>query len=245
MRARGERGKLVQVAVLNAQHVPRLELPHQCGAEDVEGARLRGDHPPRPEPPQDERSEAARVHDRVHGAADRQDQRVGAVHALERVEQLVFRLPRLGARDQVHQHLAVGRRLEDGALGDEVGAELHSIREVAVVREAERALPVSGEHRLRVREHRGTRGGVAGVADGDVARQPGHDLLAENVRDEPHAAVRPCRAGAVHGHHARRLLAAVLQAVEPEIDLTCCVGDAGDSDDAAHAALVSLPCDGG
>src|SRR5438034_6191881 len=58
---------------------------------DVERARLGRDHPARPEPPQDERPEAARIHDRVQRTADGDHQGVSAFHPLERVEQLVFR----------------------------------------------------------------------------------------------------------------------------------------------------------
>src|SRR2546423_12200991 len=39
------------------------------------------------------------------------------------------------ARDQMYQHFAVGRALEQGAFGDEIGAQLDGGGEVAVVRQ--------------------------------------------------------------------------------------------------------------
>src|SRR3989441_922176 len=113
-----------------------------------------------------------------------------------------------------------------------------------LARYREGPLAVTGEHRLGVGEHGGAGGRVPRVADRDVARQIVQHPFTEDVRDEPHAAVRAGDALTVHRHHPRRLLPAVLQAVEAEIGDAGCVGNAGDADDAAHPS-VSLPCVGG
>src|SRR6266542_5747340 len=60
------------------------------------------------------------------------------------------------------------------------------------------------------------RGGVADVADGGSAGQLGEHVGGEDVGDEPHAPVDVERA-AVRGHDPGRLLAAVLQGVQPEV----------------------------
>ena len=133
----------------------------------------------------------------VQRAADGQHQGVGALDALQRVEDLVFDLPRLGAGDEVHQHLAVRGGLEDRALVHEIGAQLDGVGEVAVVAEGQRALAVAREDRLGVGEDRAAGGGVAGVADRDVAGEPGEDRLGEDVRRRG-----PCRGAS--GRHPRR-----------------------------------------
>jgi len=111
------------------------------------------------------------------------------------------------------------------------------------VRECQGPFAVAGEHRLSVGEDGGAGGGVAGVADRDVARQIAQDSLIEDVRDEPHAAVGSRHAFPIHSHHPRGLLPPMLQAVETEVCDAGCVGNAGDADDAAHFA-VNLPCVG-
>ena len=136
----------------------------------------------------------------------------------------------------MNEHFAVRRALEQRALGHQVGAQLDGIGEVAVVRERQRTFAVPGEHGLRVREHRRSSGGVAGVTDGDVPRQVGHDALAENVGDEPHTAMGSGHPFRVHRYDPGGLLPSMLQAVEAEVGDSRRVGDAGDTDDAAHRA---------
>ena len=93
------------------------------------------------------------------------------------------------------------------------------------MRQAEGTLAVAHQHGLGVRQDGRAGGRVAGVPYRHVARQARHHLLAEDVGDEAHAAVRARRARAVHGDDARRLLAAVLQAVQAEVDLADRVGN--------------------
>ncbi len=196
------------------------------------------------QPPQPERPEAPRVHDGVQRPPDRDDERVGPLDALQRVEQLVLRLPRLGAGDEVDQHLAVRGRLEDRPFGDQVGPQLLGIGQVAVVGEGEGALAVTGEDRLGVGEDRGAGRRVPGVTDRHVTGKAGEHRVGEDVGDEAHAAVGAGDAAAVQGDDPGRLLAAMLQAVQSQMGDAGRLGNAGNADDAAHAA-VSLPCAGG
>ena len=242
MRLRRQRGQAVNLGrrALNAQELTGLDLPERRRADQIERTRLRGHHVSRPQFAEPERAKASRIDDGVQGPADRDDQRIGAFHALECVEQLVFRLARLGAGDQVDQDFAVRRGLEDRALGDQIGPQRLGVGEIAVVRERERAFVVTGENRLRIDEHRGAGGGVARVTDRHVARQPREHRLAEDVRHQPHPAVRPGYTSPVHRYHPGRLLAAMLEAVQPQIGDARCVRDARYADDAAHLA-ISLP----
>ena len=139
------------------------------------------------------------------------------------------------------EDFAVGRRLEDRSLGHEVGAEGLGVRQVAVVRQRERAFAIARENWLRVRDDRRAGGGVARVTDRDVAGETGHDLLAEDVGDESHATMRPGDASSIHRDHASRFLAAMLEAVEPEIREAGGLRNARYADDAAHPP-ISLPC---
>src|SRR5690242_20440861 len=84
---RGEARQLVHVVTLNTDEVPRLELADERRAGDVEGAGFRRDHPAATEAAQGQGPKAARVHDRVQGPPDGDEQGVRALDALERVQQ--------------------------------------------------------------------------------------------------------------------------------------------------------------
>ena len=79
------------------------------------------------------------------------------------------------------------------------------------------------------------------MPDRHVPRQPAEDRLAEDVRHQTHPAMRTGYTSAIHRDHTGRLLATVLQAVEPEVGDARCVRDARYADDPAHLA-ISLPC---
>jgi len=109
------------------------------------------------------------------------------------------------------------------------------------VRKRQRAFPITGEDRLGIGEDGRAGGRIAGVADRYIAGQRGEDALSEDVGDETHPAMRACDPGAVDRNEARRLLAAVLEAIQAEVGDTRCVRNASDTDNATHL-LLSLPC---
>ena len=90
------------------------------------------------------------------------DVRHGVGH---RVGQVVGRV--LG--DERGDHLGVGRRLEADAPLAQVGAERRRVRQVAVVPERDRPVARVAHDGLGVLPYGRSRGGVAGVADRDVA----------------------------------------------------------------------------
>ena len=71
--------------------------------------------------------------------------------------------------------LGVGGRLEERAAAHQRPADGERVGQVAVVRDGEAAELEVGEQRLDVAQHRLAGGGVAHVADGDVAVQPADD----------------------------------------------------------------------
>src|SRR5688500_8108780 len=72
-----------------------------------------------------------------------------------------------------------------------------------------------GEDWLRVLRARAAGGGIAIVSAGHVSHQLAQDVLREDLRDQPHRLVEALRF-AVRGDDAGRLLAAVLEGVQPE-----------------------------
>ena len=145
-------------------------------------------------------------------------------------------LDRLLARTRVQMDddLAVGGRLEDGALPHEGIADLVGIHKVAVVAERERPVHAVDDDRLRIRELAVSGGGVAHVTDGLGPWQLRQGVLVERLVDMPHC-LRVADPHTVGRRNAGALLAPVLQGVESEIRQ---VGSLGMSVDPEHAAFV-------
>ena len=108
------------------------------------------------------------------------------------------------------------------------------VHQVAVVADGDRAAVALDQVRLRVRGHGVARGRVAHVADRPVPGERVEPLRREHVVHQAHALLeadpRP-----VARRDARRLLAAVLQGVEPHVGE---VRGLGVAEDAEEAALV-------
>ncbi len=236
-----------EAGAVDHEHLARLDVAHVLGADEVERRGLARDHVRVLVPRQDaeaERANAHRVAHRDHRVLGEEEERVGALHALERGGDAILDRDLLAHRDEVDEDLGVGRRLEDRSALLELLAELVGVREVSVVADGERALGVVDGERLRVLDVRAAGGRVADVTDGDAARQLREVLLAERVLDEAHRAVE-VELLAVARDDARRLLAAVLERVQAEVREVRRLGVAVDAEDAALVAemvvrLVSL-----
>ena len=108
-----ERAQAAQPPAPDHHHLARLDVALVGRADQVERAGLAREHPAAVEPAERERAEAARV--------ARRDQRVGGHHheaprafqARERVDQALLGQLLARAREQLHDHLAVGGRAED------------------------------------------------------------------------------------------------------------------------------------
>ncbi len=222
------------------EHLARLDVAHVLGADEVEGARLAGDDVRVLLRGEEAEAEGPDAHGVAHGD-DRllrhEEQRVGALHARERVGDAVLDGDLLARRDEVHEHLGVGVALEDRPARLELGPQLFGVRQVAVVADGERAARVVDRDGLGVLDVRAAGRRVADVADRDATRELGELLLRERVLHEPHGAVRVERL-AVGRDDARRLLPAVLQRVKAEVGHVGGFGVAEDAEDAAFVAEV-------
>ena len=100
-----------------------------------------------------------------------EDQRERAFQLQQRIAQRAGERAFGGVRHQVEHDFGIAGRLEDGAAAAEVGAQFGGIGDVAVVRDGDLALVADHGERLGVEQHGVAGGGVAGVADGQVAGQ--------------------------------------------------------------------------
>ncbi len=166
------------------------------------------------------------------------DKRVSAFNLAQRIDEAVHDAGILAARHKLKDRLGVGGGLENRARADEFVAQRDGVGQIAVMRDGEAAAPEIGEKRLHVAQDRFARRRVADMADGGVAGQPVHHLLAgEVVADEAETALG-VKVLAVEADDARRFLAAMLECMEAESRQR---GGVGMAEDAEHAAFLAQP----
>ena len=80
---------------------------------------------------------------------------------------------RLGARDEMQDHLGVGGRLHDRAVAHQLAPQGQAVGQVAVVADGEAAAVELGEQRLHVAQDGLAGGGIADMADRATCRAGG------------------------------------------------------------------------
>ena len=210
-----------------------LHLAHELGADDVERAGLRGEHPGVAELAQHERPDAERIAGADQLLVGEADERVGAFDLEQRLDEFLDEVRLLAAGDEMQDHLGVGGGLADGALLDQRLAQGERVGEVAVMGERKAAGIEIDEERLHVAQDGIAAGRVAHMADGHVALQPvDHLARGEMIADEAEAALG-MEMVAVEADDARGLLAAVLERVQAERGQRRGIGMVKDAENAA------------
>jgi hypothetical protein len=231
-RRRRERPHRARAVGPDDQHLAGLDVADVGGAHQVHRAGLGTHDPAVAEPAQRQRPEPVRVADGDQSFLGDEGEREGAGELGDRLDQRVVDAERLGAGIEVQRHFSVAVGLEDRALAHQLVAQFAGVDDVAVVADADLAVHAVDEQRLGV-GHRALAGGrVAGVADGNGARQRRQRVLGEDLGDVAHRAEGPHLHAVRHGD-TRAFLAAVLQRVEPEVGHVGRLGVAVDTEDAA------------
>ena len=222
--------ELALAAGVDHDHLARLDVAHEVRADDVERARLAGEHPATiGEAPEHERPEAVRVAHADEVRVVHQHEREPALqprqHLLDGVLEVTTvgaRLVRVRGRDQLGDQrgvaggveLALGRH-HAGQHADLRG-EVLGVREVAVVAEREPGVADRAVHGLRVAPRARSGRRVAHVSDREVPLERDEVALVEHLRDEAHVLHDGDELAVAH-RDAGRLLPAVLERVEPEV----------------------------
>src|SRR6476620_8807921 len=205
----------LQPALGQADHLAGVDLAHQFGADDVEGAALGGDDEAVTEAAEAERPDPVRVAEGDDRPLGHHHGRVGALQPRHRVgDRVLDHLPVVGGEQRGHDLRVRGAAELEAALL-QLAPELDRVGQVAVVGEGDLAAVVAPD-RLRVLPGAAARGRVADVADRHVAFQRTQLLLVEDLGDEAGLAHRRDHP-ALTGGDPGRLLAPVLQRVEPEV----------------------------
>ena len=230
----GDGATRAQALRVDRDHLPRLDFSDELRAHQIQRARLARDHVTIAQPPQAQWAEAVRVAERDHAVIGEQDDRVGPLHLASSLGQRVLDDVAPGQRHEVQEHLGVERGLEDAARLLEPRTHLTCVGEVAIVRQRQRTTAVHDAQRLRVLERQPAGGRVAVVSDRAGARHILQLGIAIDVGHEADA-LDDVELAMVTRHHAGRLLATVLQSVQPE---RCDRGGLRHPDRGEHAALL-------
>ena len=229
---RRQGAELHDPSVPDLEDLPRLDLTHQVGFEDLQRARLAHHDVAVVLFSQNERPKAARVARRIDRVVDRQDDGECSFQMGQRVVDLGIDrvVPRLG--DEVYERLGVGGRAEDCAFVDEPRTQLEMVGEVAVVRERDVPPGVAGRDGLNVLQAAAAGRRIAHVSDGcptpKLSDRPG----IEDVSDQP-LTLEMVGPVLVVGDDPRGFLSPVLKRVEAQKRELRSVVEPADADDAA------------
>ena len=171
--------------------LPGSHFSHEGGADVVQRAGLRGDHPAAVQLPDAQRPHAQRVPYAEQRVLRHQHERVRAPEPAHGVGEAVG--PRLngGVRDQVRHDLGVAGGREVAAPIGQLFLELDGVDDVAVVRQRKLERWAVGQNGLGVRQIAAAGGRVACVTDSDVAGQAGEVVLVEGLRHQAHRSTGP------------------------------------------------------
>ena len=211
-----------QPAVDERHDLAGLDVTQVARADQVKGARLRGDAVGAPsgrlvlDDADRQRAQAGRIPERDDGVVGHHHRRERTAQLRQDVGDRVLDPLRRMRGEQRRDDLRVRRRAERHVAAAELGVKLDRVDQVAVVRERERP-PVVADDRLGVLPLRGAGRRVPDVADRHVADERAEHVLVEHLADESLVTDRHQAAAAWRGRNARRLLPAVLKREECEI----------------------------
>ena len=208
----------LQAAIVDPDEFSGFDVPHVRGADDVERARLGGDHESVRQSSDRERSHTVGIARREQAALVHQDEAEGAAERGEHLHGRGLEPITEPAREERGDEIGVGRRAAGSP--SQLG-QLGRVHEIPVVTERERAGAIGLEGRLRVLPGGRSGGRVARVADAEVALERGQRGLVEHLGDQAELLVHG-EVGTVGNRDPRGFLAAMLLSEEAE------VGEPGD-----------------
>ena len=164
----------------------------------------------------DERPDSKRIARANQFLIGEHDKRISALDHPQGLDEPVDELRAPAARDKMKDRFRVGCRLIDRTALHEIAAQRQPIGEIAIMRDREAARTQLGEKRLDIAQDRLAGRRIAHMADGGFTRQAlDRRGLGEMIADETEPAFGIISV-AVEGDDACRLLAAMLQGMQPK-----------------------------
>ena len=229
----------------DGNHLAGFQFADEIGLQVVQGAGFGGGNPAAVvgQAAQAEGANAQGIAGRNQQFGRQQRQGKGAFHPLHSVAKAFRPGGAGGVGEEMGDDFGVGAGGEvAAAFRLQALAQQGGVDDVAVVGHRQVAVFAINQQGLRVAGMAGAGGGVAGMADGEVSRQPVQVAVGKGFGNEAHTGVDPQAAGGVGSSHAGRFLAPVLEGKEAHRRQGSAVG-AGrkDADDAAGFPGAVVP----
>ena len=175
-------------------HFAGFDIAQVDRADQVERAGFRREHvahaPARKlHLPERERAEAVRIASDDDAVIGEKNQGKCAFQLEQGFAQSARQRALARAGHQMQDHFGIAGSLEDRAFPLQFAAQFGRVGDVAVVRHRELALVAGHRERLGIEQNGIAGGRIAGVADGEVARQAAQDFRREQIRHVAHALV--------------------------------------------------------
>jgi hypothetical protein len=203
---------------VDGEHLPRLHLAHEGRADDVQRGGFARHDPAPLEPAQHQWPHAVLVAGGVKGVLVHEDEAEGALDRGQHLKRgRLYRQVGLGRQQHRDQRRVACRTARVEAQLAHAAGEVGGVDEISVVRQRDR-----GTRRgcldggLSVLPRRAAGGGIARMPDREIAAQAGQGGFVEDLRHQAEILVDD-DAGAVADGHAGRLLAPMLQRIEPVV----------------------------
>ncbi len=208
----------MEPVLCNRQEFTGLDVANVVCSEQVEGTCFAGNAPGLAHAGKRERAETEAVAGHVHGILADKDEAEAAGEFCDSLLNGFTQVIGLGACYFVQKNFGIGGGLENMSVGFHFGAEFGGVRDVAVVGDCDLAPLATYENRLCVGESGGAGGAVTHVSDASKSVEFVDVVFAEQGRYKAHGfadanlvSVGDCESGT--------FLTAVLQGVEPHIDI--------------------------
>ena len=175
--------------LIDNNNLPRLDVANIVGLNNVQGAGFRSKHIGAVQHSQAQGPEAPRVSDTDQLVFEEKNERIGAAHLSEGIDEPVLDGLFLRAGQQMDNHLAVHGGLEDGAALLKGAVQLPGVDQVAVVRgdPPDRALGILYQEGLRIFKLGRTGRGIPDMSDRQMARKLLQYFRIKYFRRKPHA----------------------------------------------------------
>src|SRR6266403_495732 len=200
----------------NAHHFAGFDLTDVLRVEQIESAGFRGHQPGIAQLAETQRAKAARIADGNQLIGSEHEQRICAFHLVQGIAQRTGEIARLRACQQMHDHFRVAIGLKYRAFVLQFAAPVRGVGEIAVVPKRHFALVAVDHDRLRVQQSLVTCGGIARVADSEIAGQIREHWRGKDFFHFTHRAMQ-MQLRAIAGDDSSRFLAAMLQRVQAKI----------------------------
>ncbi len=197
-------------------HFSGLDIPNVGGADQVEGAGLRGQNIGIAHLSDGERAEAVGVTDSDEGVGKKGQEGVGALDVRQGRLHSGDHVDTAASGDHVDQNLGVHVGGKEGPLILEDPSQIRGIGEVPVMDQGHGDVADGGGQGLEIFLGVGAGGGVAVVADGRAAPEVPKDRFVKDFRDES-LSLADDHPALIHGGDSCPLLPPVLKGVKAEV----------------------------